>query len=812
MSNQTYAYPFDPTGTLSSNRITGELQIISPPNWSDFYFIVPLAAPFFRESLVVTYTPNGGPATIPLVEGQHYSATHRFHDASLATAHPIYGSLTFMDKTLAGVISLTYQTIGGEWTVMQEVITEILSNKLSNPRITTWEEVAELPHEFPIIDHPWDLVDMVGASDIVTAIYGIRDAIADGSGGSSALALHIADTDNPHGTDKNDVGLGNVQNYPVASQSLAEGGLSNITYMTPLRTAQAITALVGTALANHVNNQDNPHGTDKEDVGLGNVQNFGVSTQQQAEQGALNNVYMTPLRTAQAIAIAIAAVVAHVSRTDNPHGTDKEDVGLGNVPNYPAAGQVDAEEGTNNASFMTPLRTAQAITALVNLAPYNAAAAHVSQTGNVHSMTKAQIELGNVDNFATADQETAEAGSSPSHFMTPLGVKQQIDAGVGANLQDFIDTQTASTQALVDARPGDLLFGQNPSNVYQDNVGQLQQWVNVSYTVDDVAVLEAFDNSLSVELGDWNRTSMYAAVNRRAEPNDLDGWYFSTTTSKIARVDTTTTLAALTAPEPRVNYTFEVLMTSTDADDQAMGVCAAFMTYQGKDYGIYALRTPGGLVLDSEVLAVPGGDIYKLFTVGYNLFQNDAVDLGSTNTGLTWGDGVEDADRGTAGPYVSGATGWDLNGTCRIRVTRTGDTIEIETTQFDSTDYGLGAVVTIDLTSLPALEVFRGPTSYGPVVYKQPEARFGVLNRPDAFMPYVLKLVGADGVNASTYHYHNGAAWVSIPLNLSNPYIKPGRMYCSTFNQHVFFACRDGTLRPVHIALNPPPPDGGGGS
>jgi hypothetical protein len=40
----------------------------------------------------------------------------------------------------------------------------------------------------------------------------------------------------------------------------------------------------------------------KSDVGLSDVQNFNIADQAEAEAGSVNNKYMTPLRTAQAIA------------------------------------------------------------------------------------------------------------------------------------------------------------------------------------------------------------------------------------------------------------------------------------------------------------------------------------------------------------------------------------------------------------------------------------------------------------------------------------------------------------------------------
>lgn len=51
----------------------------------------------------------------------------------------------------------------------------------------------------------------------------------------------------------------------------------------------------------HINRVDNPHGVTKSQVGLSNVQNYGIATQAEAESGTANNKYMTPLRTQQAI-------------------------------------------------------------------------------------------------------------------------------------------------------------------------------------------------------------------------------------------------------------------------------------------------------------------------------------------------------------------------------------------------------------------------------------------------------------------------------------------------------------------------------
>lgn len=59
------------------------------------------------------------------------------------------------------------------------------------------------------------------------------------------------------------------------------------------------------------------------------------------------------------------AIDAHKADKTNPHDVTKTQVGLGNVPNYTTATQSQAEDGTTNEAFMTPLRTKQAIEKLL---------------------------------------------------------------------------------------------------------------------------------------------------------------------------------------------------------------------------------------------------------------------------------------------------------------------------------------------------------------------------------------------------------------------------------------------------------------
>ncbi|MCY1346698.1 hypothetical protein D9M69_327910 [compost metagenome] len=104
--------------------------------------------------------------------------------------------------------------------------------------------------------------------------------------------------------------------------------------MTPLRTKQAINFIAGNLLQAHVNDTNNPHVTTKAQVGLGLVDNFQTATKAESEAGILNNRFMTPLRTKEAINfIAGNLINAHLADFTNPHNVTKAQVGLGNLPN-----------------------------------------------------------------------------------------------------------------------------------------------------------------------------------------------------------------------------------------------------------------------------------------------------------------------------------------------------------------------------------------------------------------------------------------------------------------------------------------------
>lgn len=258
-------YPFDPTGRATSNKIVNEQHIITGINWRDYHFIVPRCAPFFVEGLKLRFIATDGEQRY-LQLGVDWYPSHQFVGASRGCAKEVFGSVSFLNQALNGTILIEmYQSIGGVWVQDEVKISQILADRLHNPRISTWESVIDMPYSFPVIDHEWDLVDMVGEKEVVEALNGIENQLR--SQGQEGLSLHIADKNNPHQTTKDHVQLGLVNNYGTANDSEAIAGTASNLYITPAGVKKQITAGVLADLTNHKNNNGNPHNTTAAQVG-----------------------------------------------------------------------------------------------------------------------------------------------------------------------------------------------------------------------------------------------------------------------------------------------------------------------------------------------------------------------------------------------------------------------------------------------------------------------------------------------------------------------------------------------------------------
>ena len=466
MAHTVIQLPLDVTGTAPGNRVTGEVHDVGA---SGNRAIVPNHGPFYTRNLVV----RAGNNPTPLTPDTHYRAVQLFAEATLEFGAEICALIVITDETLGNVFSIEYQALGGDYSASVDAIIQMIDALEIDERSVRWGQIIGKPAAFPSAPHLHDLGDVYGFEFIVAALESVRQAILTGDAASheeiyqyidardqellnsingflSSLNGHIGNTNNPHNTNKGHVGLGLVQNYPVATTPEAQSGTLNTVYMTALRVREAIDARVGDQLTDHIDNLNNPHQVTKLQVGLGNVDDYATATQLEAEAGTTSNKFLTVLRGAQLVqALAVAPLTAHIDNVNNPHNTTKTHVGLGLVQNYGMATQLEAEQASTLEKYMSPGNTRQAINALVG-APLTG---HIQDRANPHQVTKTQVGLGNVGDYGMATQLEAEVGATLEKYMSPTSTRQAIAAQAGVALAQH----TSNTS--------------NPHNTTKDQVG-----------------------------------------------------------------------------------------------------------------------------------------------------------------------------------------------------------------------------------------------------------------------------------------------------------------------------------------------------
>lgn len=328
VKSTTYTYPFDASGKSTANLIEREVKTVQFSG--DKATIFPDASPFFKEGVIVYNAQSGDVYT----ENKDYVLGHRFVAASESIGRPVFGSIVFLNQSIAKLVSITYQTLGGIWGVSTNGLTTELANRLYNPLVRNWEEIEGLPEAFPPISHDQNISDFVGSDKLLEALRSIADAIVQNSEGVSSG--HMVDYDNPHRVTAKQVGLGDVLNYGIATPEAAALGESNTAYMTPLRVSQAIDALIKPQLTTHIDDKRNPHNVTASQVGLGKVKNYGIATDDDIAAGTADDVYvtietLTKYFSKHSAAVEVedikAALADHTRKRDNPHEVTASQVG-----------------------------------------------------------------------------------------------------------------------------------------------------------------------------------------------------------------------------------------------------------------------------------------------------------------------------------------------------------------------------------------------------------------------------------------------------------------------------------------------------
>lgn len=166
--------PFDPIGTLQSNRRQNEIHTVTAINGVDHNYFIPDWAPFYAESVVVFDRTTAE----PLTENVDYVFGYEFKDASTKVGKSIYGAIILTDPQRTGSFSLRYQSLGGDYVDETTLAIENGVAALQSLVYRDWSEIVNLPAVFPPTPHMTRLDEVVGVAEIIAQLQEMVIAIA----------------------------------------------------------------------------------------------------------------------------------------------------------------------------------------------------------------------------------------------------------------------------------------------------------------------------------------------------------------------------------------------------------------------------------------------------------------------------------------------------------------------------------------------------------------------------------------------------------------------------------------------------------
>jgi hypothetical protein len=298
------------------------------------------------------------------------------------------------------------------------------------------KRISELPAAGTISDTDEFELNQAGASrkatwaQIVGGLAGAahQHTLADVTDSGALAALDI-------------VGTAEIDDAAYASQPEALAGTDNSKIMTALRTAEAIAALAPEHQHTLADITDAGTLASLDLIGAGEIGPNAV-TSGKIVAGA---VTMDKLADQAVVASKLASNAVTETKIASAAVTQAKiadgAVTQSKIVASAYASEADAVAGTDDAKLMTPLRTAEAIAVLA--AAHQHTLADVTDSGALAALDT--VGTGEVDAAAYASQAEAAAGTDGAKLMTPLRTAQAITAQAGRPFSPILDEEDYSS-------------------------------------------------------------------------------------------------------------------------------------------------------------------------------------------------------------------------------------------------------------------------------------------------------------------------------------------------------------------------------
>lgn len=237
----------------------------------------------------------------------------------------------------------------------------------------------------------------------------------------------------------------------------------------------------------------------------------------------------------------------------------------------------------------------------------------------------------------------------------------------------------------------------------------------------DLAIMQGDHEKFERIFDWWKRISRGGNLSDTASNSELNTWTYIPATDLVRNTTNSSTMIGLVSNERYDDYEFEVNLSSTSADDDWIGLIAA-----------YAKDEATGLYHTLSVMRC--GNQVAPATIEVNKNTTSAWIHTAIYNGLKWPNGVV-----ATGPVGTSSRGnWSsVPAGANVKITRKGDILTIENSNFDGGAYVDSAKVVLDLKSDPRLAVFRKPQAFGYCAQSQPNSTWKVMQRPEVRLPIV---------------------------------------------------------------------------
>ena len=322
-------------------------------------------------------------------------------------------------------------------------------------------------------------------------------------------------------------------------------------------------------------------------------------------------------------------------------------------------------------------------------------------------------------------EEVDDLLSEKQNTLTAIGKLSIVDDIISVDLTAYYTNEEVDNLLKLKQ---DKISGSEGEVAYLSTNGITSQTImSDGYVVDteeDLGTCKNNSPSFETVFSTWKRFSHKDGTDnyqKNVNNSDYNSWAYIPSLDTVSQPNNSSAYTGFISPKSYTNYDITVRVYSDNADDDFIGMVAAFAKdSNGKEHTLSFLRTTHGTGINFTdcgwvcLLDFRAQRSKTQINVnGLQILANKNNALSTKNT--TW-----------AAINNGGAS----NGGTVINMTRSGNVITARCSEFGSTDLVEGSLITIDLdddtltTKYPVLNLFKGSAPWGYSTYSQSNSRY----------------------------------------------------------------------------------------